>query len=60
MISETLLRALQERMRKLTDASSKYAVRDVELRAAVERAVNRRGLGGAEGRRRQGKQTTGR
>lgn len=38
MISETLLRALQERMRKLTDASSKYAVRDVELRAAVERA----------------------
>ncbi len=38
MRSETLLRALQERMRKLTDASSAYAVRDAELRAAVERA----------------------
>ena len=38
MISETLLRALQERMRKLSGASSAYAVRDAELRAAVERA----------------------
>ncbi len=38
MQSETLLRALQERMRKLTDASSAHAVRDAELRAAVERA----------------------
>jgi organic radical activating enzyme len=38
MISETLLRALQERMRKLTGASSTYAVRNAELRAAVERA----------------------
>jgi hypothetical protein len=33
MINETLLRALQERMRKLTEASSTYAVRDAELRA---------------------------
>ena len=38
MISETLLRALQERMRKLSEASSGHAVRDAELRAAVERA----------------------
>ncbi len=38
MISETLLRALQERMRKLTGASSTYAVRSAELRAALERA----------------------
>jgi DNA repair exonuclease SbcCD ATPase subunit len=38
MISETLLRALQERMRKLTAASSTYAVRNAELRAALERA----------------------
>ena len=38
MINETLLRALQERMRKLTEASSTYAVRNAELRAAVERA----------------------
>jgi len=38
MISETLLRALQERMRKLTDASSAYAVQDTELRASLERA----------------------
>ena len=38
MISETLLRALQERMRKLTGASSIYAVRNAELRAALERA----------------------
>jgi chromosome segregation ATPase len=38
MISETLLRALQEGMRKLTEASSTYALRIVELRAAVERA----------------------
>jgi len=38
MIDETLLRALQERMRRLTGASSTYAVRDAELRAAVERA----------------------
>lgn len=38
MISETLLRALQERMRKLSTESSAYAVRDAELRAAVERA----------------------
>jgi len=38
MINETLLRALQERMRKLTEASSTYAVRDAELRAAAERA----------------------
>jgi hypothetical protein len=38
MINETLLRALQERMRKLTEASSTYAVRDAELRTAVERA----------------------
>jgi chromosome segregation ATPase len=38
MINETLLRALQERMRKLTEASSANAVRDAELRAAVERA----------------------
>ncbi|MGA8566273.1 MAG: hypothetical protein WB580_00635, partial [Candidatus Binataceae bacterium] len=38
MISETLLRALQERMRKLTGASSTYAVRNAELRAALERA----------------------
>jgi hypothetical protein len=37
MINEKLLRALQERMRKLTDASSIYAVRNAELRAAVER-----------------------
>ena len=36
MISETLLRALQERMRKLTGASSTYAVRNAELRAALE------------------------
>src|SRR5215831_10605671 len=38
MISETLLRALQERMRKLTDASSAYAAQDAELRASLERA----------------------
>jgi DNA repair exonuclease SbcCD ATPase subunit len=38
MISETLLRALQERMRKLTAASSTYALRSAELRAALERA----------------------
>ena len=38
MINETLLRALQERMRNLTEASSTYAVRNAELRAAVERA----------------------
>jgi hypothetical protein len=38
MIDEPLLRALQERMRRLTGASSTYAVRDAELRAAVERA----------------------
>jgi predicted nucleic acid-binding Zn-ribbon protein len=38
MISETLLRALQEGMRKLTEASSTFALRIVELRAAVERA----------------------
>jgi chromosome segregation ATPase len=38
MISETLLHALQERMRKLTGASSTYAVRSAELRAALERA----------------------
>jgi chromosome segregation ATPase len=38
MISETLLCALQERMRKLTGASSTYAVRNAELRAALERA----------------------
>jgi chromosome segregation ATPase len=38
MISETLLQALQERMRKLTGASSTYAVRNAELRAALERA----------------------
>lgn len=38
MISETLLRALQERMRKLTGASSTHAVRNAELRAALERA----------------------
>ena len=38
MISETLLRALQERMRKLTAVSSTYAVRNAELRAALERA----------------------
>ncbi len=38
MISETLLRALQERMRKLSEASSGHAVHDAELRAAVERA----------------------
>lgn len=38
MINETLLRALQERMRKLTGASTTYAVRNAELRAAVERA----------------------
>ena len=38
MINETLLRALQERMRKLREASSTHAVRDAELRAAVERA----------------------
>jgi hypothetical protein len=37
MISETLLRALQEGMRNLTEASSTYAKRIVELRAAVER-----------------------
>jgi chromosome segregation ATPase len=38
MISETLLRTLQERMRKLSEASSGHAVHDAELRAAVERA----------------------
>ena len=38
MINETFLRALQERMRKLTEASSTYAVRDADLRAAAERA----------------------
>src|SRR5215469_11896278 len=38
MINETLLRALQERMRKLTDASFTHAVRNAELRAALERA----------------------
>jgi hypothetical protein len=38
MISETLLRALQERMRKLTGSSLTYAVRNAELRAALERA----------------------
>lgn len=38
MISETVLRTLQERMRKLLDASAAYAERDAELRAAVERA----------------------
>jgi hypothetical protein len=38
MISETLLNALQARMRKLLEASSTHAVRDHELRAAVERA----------------------
>jgi chromosome segregation ATPase len=38
MISETLLRALQERMRKLTGTSSACAVRSAELRAALERA----------------------
>ena len=37
MINETLLRTLEERMRKLTKASSTYAVRNAELRAAVER-----------------------
>lgn len=38
MISETVLRTLQERMRKLLDASAACAARDAELRAAVERA----------------------
>jgi hypothetical protein len=38
MISETVLRTLQERMRKLLDVSAAYAARDAELRAAVERA----------------------
>jgi len=38
MIDEPLLRALQERMRRLTETSSTYAVRDAELRAAVDRA----------------------
>jgi chromosome segregation ATPase len=38
MINEKLLRALQERMRKLTGTSSTYAVRSAELRAALERA----------------------
>lgn len=38
MINEKLLRALQERMRKLTGTSSTYAVRNAELRAALERA----------------------
>jgi hypothetical protein len=38
MIGETLLRALQERMRKLTGASSTYAVRSAELGAALVRA----------------------
>jgi hypothetical protein len=38
MISETLLRAFQVGMQRLTEASSTYAIRIVELRAAVERA----------------------
>jgi len=38
MINEKLLRALQERMRRLTGTSSTYAVRSAELRAALERA----------------------
>jgi hypothetical protein len=38
MIDEPLLRALQERMRRLREASATYAVRDAELRDAVERA----------------------
>lgn len=38
MINERLLRALQERMRKLTGTSSTYAMRNAELRAALERA----------------------
>ena len=38
MINEKLLRALQERTRRLTGTSSTYAVRSAELRAALERA----------------------
>lgn len=38
MISETVLRTLQERMRRLLEISAAYAARDAELRAAVERA----------------------
>jgi DNA-binding HxlR family transcriptional regulator len=38
MISETVLKTLQERMRRLLDISAQYAARDAELRAAVEHA----------------------
>ncbi len=38
MISETLLKALQERMRKLSGISSTHTVHSAELRAALERA----------------------
>jgi CHASE3 domain sensor protein len=38
MISETLLNALQARMRKLLEIGSTLAARDIEFRAAVERA----------------------
>lgn len=38
MISERVLRTLQERMRRLLEISAAYAARDAELRAAVERA----------------------
>jgi chromosome segregation ATPase len=38
MISETVLRTLQERMRRLLEISAACAARDAELRAAVERA----------------------
>jgi len=38
MISETVLRTLQERMRRLLEISAAYAARDADLRAAVERA----------------------
>ncbi len=38
MINETLLNALQARMRKLLEVGSTYATRNIELRAAVERA----------------------
>jgi antitoxin component HigA of HigAB toxin-antitoxin module len=38
MINETLLNALQARMRKLLEVGSTYATRNIELRAAVARA----------------------
>jgi hypothetical protein len=38
MITEALLRALQERMRKLTNTSAECALRGAECRAALERA----------------------